>query len=929
MATYKKYVNELTQKYGYHPTWDPNTKLNIGDIGVIENGVFVVRDNIKSLGFDIGTIETNKGGHINYSSDTCKEYNLNTTVDIPPTLNPAVKGNADFLVSFGTEGGVYFKANGVKTHKIKHQFKLMEFILKQFHEGKWEKDWVIINELKEAAAGVILYSNSSDASASIKLDAAVGTEKLKMADINSGLEIRDAKNMSVKITISTPITPLFKLMGIKRNWWKLGKAEVRERGLIRENFGDDVLDVINTDIKPTIVNDNIKESETPKNNKLYALLIGINDYKYIGDLGGCIRDIERVEDYLEIATQNKFDLKVKKLLNSDATKKNIIDTLKSHFAGATKHDVLLVWYAGHGAQEHAPEFLKKFEEDDKLEVFCCHDSRLDNGATFLANKELRYVLHQVTQKEKPHTVVVTDCCHSGNIARGLLRSRNCADAIAARTWEGFEFSKEANLSPQKFEDAKDLSSLLPLAQHVHLAACESHQKAKENKYGGVFTSAILEILENTCGESSYRKLADSAHFKLFSTYKQNPKVNAEPIQDENKAFLGGVSVNEPDRAKLRYDEVKGRWMMDKGALKGVSSNANTPNTIKILDANDKLLVSTKTSKVLLDYTYLDTVNLDKLNKDTKYNVLIEDLYKPNIHVFCDGDEEMVKDAMNYYYLHQKDFEDVNVKFVGKSSAVDYVLLAKDDGFEINQLQAAVVNECNEVIEYAYKPIVKKATGNTDEAMSDILFCFEQISNWAFFKNLSQADSAIRDEDVTITIQQDGSKLPLTPTATNNNIFEIDYTKEGKEHIAKLSFEINNNSNQTFRVSLLYLGADFGILNFLDITDDAAVYRLSRDAKINSKWDGSETIHFYLEEHIKKHHFLAESGYLKLIISTDNAPFKIKKESLQNGLPLPCTEDQIDKSTGTKGLRGTRKRLPTEDWLTKTIQLKFKNPDYKK
>ena len=59
--------------------------------------------------------------------------------------------------------------------------------------------------------------------------------------------------------------------------------------------------------------------------KKLALCIGINDYPGTGsDLSGCIND---ANDWSKILTQKGFT--VKKLLNKDATRKNILDTMKA------------------------------------------------------------------------------------------------------------------------------------------------------------------------------------------------------------------------------------------------------------------------------------------------------------------------------------------------------------------------------------------------------------------------------------------------------------------------------------------------------------------------------------------------------------------------------------------------------------------------
>ncbi|MEL6988171.1 MAG: caspase family protein, partial [Bacteroidota bacterium] len=61
-------------------------------------------------------------------------------------------------------------------------------------------------------------------------------------------------------------------------------------------------------------------------NKLFALLVGINDYQApVSKLKGCIKDINNVEDYLKDVHVNDFKLHIKKLQNQEATYQNIIN----------------------------------------------------------------------------------------------------------------------------------------------------------------------------------------------------------------------------------------------------------------------------------------------------------------------------------------------------------------------------------------------------------------------------------------------------------------------------------------------------------------------------------------------------------------------------------------------------------------------------
>ena len=84
--------------------------------------------------------------------------------------------------------------------------------------------------------------------------------------------------------------------------------------------------------------------------KVYALLVGINDYSpEVGKLTGCINDVDHFHRYLK----DSFDesrLRIEVLKDADATRPNIIEQFRTHLCRATAEDMVVFQYCGHGAR---------------------------------------------------------------------------------------------------------------------------------------------------------------------------------------------------------------------------------------------------------------------------------------------------------------------------------------------------------------------------------------------------------------------------------------------------------------------------------------------------------------------------------------------------------------------------------------------------
>ena len=97
---------------------------------------------------------------------------------------------------------------------------------------------------------------------------------------------------------------------------------------------------------------------------IYALLVGINDYLGgVTGLNGCVNDVKRMAEFLQLRTQGgEFELKPLTLTSGDRanasevkpTRQVVIDGFRTHLCQAGPDDVALFYYSGHGSQEKAP-----------------------------------------------------------------------------------------------------------------------------------------------------------------------------------------------------------------------------------------------------------------------------------------------------------------------------------------------------------------------------------------------------------------------------------------------------------------------------------------------------------------------------------------------------------------------------------------------
>ena len=161
-----------------------------------------------------------------------------------------------------------------------------------------------------------------------------------------------------------------------------------------------------------------------------ALLVGINDYPDPENrLDGCVNDAFEMSAVLQELGFNPEDIRV--ALNERATASGIKERLHWLLDGASKDDIRVFFYSGHGAQ--IPGYGERDEVDHINECLVPYDFdwTLEHAVIDDWFVELYSQLPYDT-----NFVGILDCCHSGGITRsGLPKARgiNPPDDIRHRS----------------------------------------------------------------------------------------------------------------------------------------------------------------------------------------------------------------------------------------------------------------------------------------------------------------------------------------------------------------------------------------------------------------------------------------------------------------------------------------------------------------
>lgn len=539
---------------------------------------------------------------------------------------------------------------------------------------------------------------------------------------------------------------------------------------------------------------------------LYAILVGIDDYPApVSKLDGCVNDINAIEDYLKTRVDSSQHGNIKTLRNAEATRQAVIDGCEKHLTQAGKDDVVLFYFCGHGSQEPASPEFSYLERDGKLETLVCWDSR--TSTRDLANKELRYLIAKVAERN-PHIVIVLDCCHSGSGTRDVEYKQKVRHTPAdqrPRKIEEFIFANDVavvTLRSQKHGDTWDL----PEGRHVLLAACEDRELASEYsgdvKTRGAFSYFLLDALNKTNSNLSYRDFFKEVSSRVRSRIKnQTPRLEANNPEDlDNLSFLGGSDIIKPREPFFTLKHNGKDWEIDGGAIHGfpkisnisiklaLYSQGSTPEQMRQLSeaVGEAEVIEVLPDRSIVEFTQEPT----NLTEDTILRAIAISLPPPTIGVYLEGDSEALEQVRQQLQrVSPGEKPSLYIREEPELAKAQYRLLAKDEQYVITKPSDD-------------RPLVEPLKGY--EKAFRAVKNLEHIARWTTTIDLANPESQILANAVKVQIYHNGEEVKEPHLR-----LEYEY-RNGKWHQPTFRVKLTNTYEQRLFCAILDVAEDYSV-----------------------------------------------------------------------------------------------------------------------
>lgn len=203
------YQQEMHDKMGFFATWLPGDPIDIGDVGVLENGRFRRMTSLREVGIGCEVSTGQSTQTVQYTSRRGTKVTTSVGAAVP------MVAKAEITIEFSREGAFVFNASNLSPQRLENRMAVAEQIVKLYKTGNWKKDWLLVEALHTADSATIIVSEDSSAGLVLVASAEVPLVAVSLADPQFGLTVASTRGKIVHIVGGRKLHPLYSCLRLK------------------------------------------------------------------------------------------------------------------------------------------------------------------------------------------------------------------------------------------------------------------------------------------------------------------------------------------------------------------------------------------------------------------------------------------------------------------------------------------------------------------------------------------------------------------------------------------------------------------------------------------------------------------------------------------------------------------------------------------
>lgn len=222
-SVYKLYARDVYESLRYRPTWLPGSPIDLGTVGVIEEGIFRPITALQKLDIPFDVIVDSDVDAIDFASKNGVSISFKAAGEASKKFEAIAKADAGVLIEFSREGAVVLQLRDVLLNRIADQRALSNALLRSIAVGdqskQWQRDWIVVTEVARAGRATIVISNSGKSK--LELKASGSTAPASLVDASTALSVATESEISTKVIAESGLTPLYRGLRVRRGFFWL------------------------------------------------------------------------------------------------------------------------------------------------------------------------------------------------------------------------------------------------------------------------------------------------------------------------------------------------------------------------------------------------------------------------------------------------------------------------------------------------------------------------------------------------------------------------------------------------------------------------------------------------------------------------------------------------------------------------------------
>jgi hypothetical protein len=227
-APVDQYTTAIFSSLGYHATWLPGVPVAVGDVGILNRGVFEKRTSMATLGAVV-SVESGKSGDFDYQSANDVKWVTKVKGELSPAVPSVGRAKAGAKIEFGRAGSVVFHLEDCRVERFSDTIAIESLMWDLWDRYIWEDEWVLVTETVASPRATILVAATGGAAVEI---AAKGSATAAIGEgvLSGSIGLVSSQGMYTSYVADKGLTPLYKALGFKKGVFSGTKLQPRAAG---------------------------------------------------------------------------------------------------------------------------------------------------------------------------------------------------------------------------------------------------------------------------------------------------------------------------------------------------------------------------------------------------------------------------------------------------------------------------------------------------------------------------------------------------------------------------------------------------------------------------------------------------------------------------------------------------------------------------